>query len=418
MQHKVERLDRGIYYSLCGLALSLFSTVAGSSVFLGLSIFLFVVRVYLRRDDLLESFKTYRRIVYAYGLFVLAMILSALFSGDIRQGIGLVVSRQGYYVMPCVIIMAIIRDRAKLIMLAKLTFVSLMANNICLLWKAWKMFGTNTIRIDGLVGFMALAAIFSVAIPLLYLGTAEFNGKWRWICFAGCLSCVAGNLFTGTRSGWLTSAVVLIVIAYLYVRNKWKLFVGMLVVTTCLWGIFQASPKLMERLMTIGNPTDTVSVTERIYMWHSAADIWRDYPLLGIGIGQYREAYQTKYCLPYSNDYKHKRKPVMRLQHPHSNFMLTLAEAGTVGGAAFLFFLGLMIWFAFRGWKRTNDAVYLALLSVLLGTQLQGVMDTNIAMTAVCKAYWFFIGLALQMIGVNCSWSFTNEKTVKNGKDE
>ncbi len=151
-------------------------------------------------------------------------------------------------------------------------------------------------------------------------------------------------------------------------------------------------------------------------MWHSAADIWRDYPLLGIGVGQYREAYQTKYCLPYSGDFK--QKPENRLQHPHSNFMLILAEAGAVGGAAFLFFVGLMIWFAFRGWRRTNDAVYLALLSVLLGTQLQGIMDTNIAMTVVSKAYWFFIGLALQMIGVNRAWDFTAEKVLKDGKDE
>ncbi len=151
-------------------------------------------------------------------------------------------------------------------------------------------------------------------------------------------------------------------------------------------------------------------------MWHSAADIWKDFPLLGIGVGQYREAYQTKYCLPYSGDFK--RKPENRLQHPHSNFMLILAEAGTVGGAAFLFFLGVMIWFAFRGWRMTNDAVYLALLSVLLGTQLQGIMDTNISMTVVSKAYWFFIGLELQMIGVNCTGDFTAEKAVEDGKDE
>lgn len=400
MQQTVARLDRWIYYSLCGLALSLFSTVAGSSIFLGLSIFLFFIRAYLRHDDLLENFKPYRRIVYAYGLFVLTMLLSALFSGDIRQGVGLVVSQQGYYVMPCVIVMAIIRGRDKLIMLAKLALVSLIANNVCLLWKAWCLFGTTTIRIDGLVGFMALAAVFSVVIPLLYLGTAEIKGKWRWICFATCLSSVAGNLFTGTRSGWLTSAVVLFVIAYLYVRNKWKMFVGILVVTTCLWGIFQASPKLMERLMTIEHPNDTVSVTERIHMWHSAADIWRDYPLLGIGVGQYREAYQTKYCLPYSRDYK-QRKPVKRLEHPHSNLMLILAEAGVAGGATFLFFLGLLLWFSLRGWWKTKDVLYLVLLGILLGTQLQGIMDTNTKMTVVCKMYWFFIGLTLQMIDMN-----------------
>lgn len=416
MQQKIERLDRWIYYAMCGLALSLFSTVAGSSIFLGLSIFLFFVRAYFRRDDLWESFTPYRRLVYAYGLFVLAMLLSALFSGNIRQGVGLVVSRQGYYVMPCVIILAIIRDRDKLIMLAKLALVSLIANNLWLFWNAWHLFGTKTIRIEGLVGFMALAAVFSVAIPLLYLGTVEFKGKWRWICFAVCLSCVAGNLFTGTRSGWLTSAVVLLMIAFLYVKNKWKMMVGVLVVVACLGGVFNASPKLAARLMTMERPENNTSITERFKMWQSASHIWKDYPVLGIGVGQYQEAYQTKYCLPDSHDFK--RKPEQRLKHPHSNFMLILAEAGVVGEASFLFFFGLMLWFAFHGWRRTHDAVYLALLSVLMGTQLQGIMDTNIAMTVVSKAYWFFIGLALQMIGVNCAWDFSIEKVSEYGKDE
>ena len=182
---------------------------------------------------------------------------------------------------------------------------------------------------------MALAAVFSVTIPILFLGTAYFKDKWRWICFASCLSCVAGNLLTGTRSGWLTSAVVLFIIAFLYVKKIWKLFVGVLVVAACLGGIFHAFPKLEARLMTIDHFDTETSITERFKMWQSASHIWKDHPALGIGVGQYRQAYQTTYCLPDSLDYK--RKPEQRLQHPHSNFMLILAEAGTFGGAACFF---------------------------------------------------------------------------------
>ena len=66
-----------------------------------------------------------------------------------------------------------------------------------------------------------------------------------------------------------------------------------------------------------------------------------------------------------------------------------------------VFFLGLLLWFTLRGWWKTKDVLYLVLLSILLGTQLQGIMDTNIKMTVVCKMYWFFIGLTLQMIDMN-----------------
>lgn len=414
MQQKVERLDRWIYYALCGLALSLFSTVAGSSIFLGLAIVLFFARSYLRHDDLFEPFKNHRHLVYAYGAFVLAMILSALFSGDIRQGLGLVISRQGYYIMPCVIVMAVIRDKHKLIVLSKLALVSLLANNLCLFWKAWHLFGTETIRIDGLVGFLALGAVYSVTIPLLYLGMAEFKGKWRWICFASGLSCVFANLFTGTRSGWITSAAVLLVIVFLSVKSKRKIMAGALAVAVCLGAVFQMSPQLKARFMTIGDPSNTISVTDRFKMWQSAGNIWKDYPVLGIGIGQYAKAYQTKYCLPDSYDYK--CKPEERHKHPHSNFMLILSEAGIIGGVTFLFFLGLFLWFAFSGWRRTGDVLYLAVISVLLGTQLQGIMDTNIAMTVVSKAYWFFLGIALQMLGMNRARNFVAEKAAENRK--
>ncbi|MBQ4421821.1 MAG: hypothetical protein II880_01895, partial [Schwartzia sp.] len=255
MQQKIERLDRWIYYAMCGLALSLFSTVAGSSIFLGLSIFLFFVRAYFRRDDLWESFTPYRRLVYAYGLFVLAMLLSALFSGNIRQGVGLVVSRQGYYVMPCMIVMAIIRDKEKLIVLAKLALLSLLANNLCLFWKTWSLYGkVSVLRVDGLVGFMALAAVYSVAIPVLYLGTAYFKGVWRWICFASGVSCFAANLFTGTRSGWLTSAVMLFVVAVLYTKSRKKLFIGVLAAVVCMGTFFAVSPQLAARLTSMRTP--------------------------------------------------------------------------------------------------------------------------------------------------------------------
>ena len=150
-------------------------------------------------------------------------------------------------------------------------------------------------------------------------------------------------------------------------------------------------------------------------MWQSAAHIWRDYPVLGVGIGQYRGAYQTKYVLPDAEDFK--LPPENRHPHPHNNFMLVLAEAGTVGAATFLVFLGALIWFSLRGWWRTNDALYLVLLSVLLGTQLQGLMDTNMIMTVVSKAYWFVIGLTLQMLGVNCALDSKVEETNENGKD-
>ncbi len=416
MQQKVERLDIWIYYSLCGLSLSLFTTVAGSSIFLGISIFLFFIRVYLRRDDLWESFKIYRQFVYAYGLFVLAMLLSSLFSGDIRKGVGLVVSRQGYYIMPCVIVMAIMRERLKLIMLAKLALISLLANNLCLFVKAWKIYGVQTDRIDGLVGFMALAAVFSVAIPSLYLGTAFFKGKWRWICFISGLSCIVANLLTGTRSGWLVSAAVLFVVAVLYTKDKRKLIAGMLVAIIGLAGIVVASPKLSARVKTIGNLSNQISVTDRFSMWKSAADIWKDYPVLGIGVGQYQKAYQTKYCLPESQDYKLPSKE--RHNHPHSNFMLILSEAGIVGGTAYLVFLCLLLWFSFRGWWRTKNVLYLVLLSILLGIHLQGLMDTNIKMTVVSKMYWFFIGITLQMIGIDCAWNFTDDKAITCRKGE
>ncbi len=416
MQQKIKRLDTWIYYALCGLSLSLFTTVAGSSIFLGISIFLFFIRVYLRRDDLWEPFGKYRQFVYAYGLFVLAMLLSAFFSGDIRKGIGLVISRQGYYVMPCVIVMAIVRERFKLIMLAKLALVSLLANNLCLFVKAWKIYGVQTIRIEGLVGFMALAAVFSVAIPLLYLGTAYFKGQWHWICFVSGSSCILANLFTGTRSGWLVSAAVLFLIAALYTKNKRKLLAGMLVMAIGVAGIVVVSPTLSARVRTISSPSDDASVMERFIIWKSAANIWKDYPVLGIGVGQYQNAYQTQYCLPDSLDYK--LSPEARHNHPHNNLMLILSEAGIVGGTAYLVFLCLLLWFSFRGWWRTKNVLYLVLLSILLGTQLQGLMDTNIKMTVVCKMYWFFIGITLQMIGIDCAWNFAGEKAITHRKDE
>jgi O-antigen ligase len=90
------------------------------------------------------------------------------------------------------------------------------------------------------------------------------------------------------------------------------------------------------------------------------------------------------------------------LGHPHNNLLLIFSEAGVFGGVTFLLFLILLIWFSLHGWWQTKDVLYLVLLSILIGTQLHGITDTNIKMTVVSKAYWFLIGITLQIIALHC----------------
>lgn len=166
-----------------------------------------------------------------------------------------------------------------------------------------------------LVTIMAIAAGLGLKEPTLR-GRLMFFGLV--FIFGSCL------VLTYSRGAWISLVSVILVFGVLFNRRIFWLLLVLPVIGLC------AHDVLLERLMSILNPTDTSS-TLRLALWESTIAMILDKPLFGIGWGAYWLVY-PEYDF-FINDASTK------IVHAHNMYLNIAAEIGIPG---LMIFLGII----------------------------------------------------------------------------
>lgn len=197
----------------------------------------------------------------------------------------------------------------------------------------------------GYLGYLAPVAA-SLAI--------EGFGGWRHerrprhliiglLCAAVTVALSAGIGMSWSRGGWLALAAAFIAVAAL--RNQrmalLTLMAGLLLTIVVLvagtgWlpAVIAGRLNDLDNYFVIPDPAQTeitdenFAVLERLAHWRAGLRMFDDRPWLGVGIGNYGDAY-ADYALP------HWYEP---LGHAHNIYVNFLAETGILGALAFLAF--------------------------------------------------------------------------------
>jgi O-antigen ligase len=156
------------------------------------------------------------------------------------------------------------------------------------------------------------------------------------IGYAGAI-CYAGLALTGSRGGYLSAGVSLLVVGSLSLialrRTDSTIFwrtagasslFALLLVAAVIFG-FRQSAFLSTRVHSV---VDSQNI--RLDLWRAALAQWQLQPALGTGSGTY---------LYYGRRFRTERVQLDPVE-VHNDYLQLLAEYGAVGGAAFLFFLG------------------------------------------------------------------------------
>lgn len=130
------------------------------------------------------------------------------------------------------------------------------------------------------------------------------------------------------------------------------------------------------------NPNDI----SRLDLWISAIDMFRDYPLFGVGLRQYQGE-----RLHYLN--WHLSSGYLMLEHPHNLLFLLIAEGGVVVLTAAI---AVMVRFARVGWyawqnapprqKRRLEGILVALLAFGVHNTVDAFMSTQLLMSVLIAA--------------------------------
>lgn len=194
--------------------------------------------------------------------------------------------------------------------------------------------------------------------------------------FGACL------VLTYSRGAWLSLLAVIGVYGLLCNR---KIFWLLLLLPIAM---FFSHDAVLERIMSIMNPTDTSS-TLRIALWESTIAMIQDKPLFGIGWGSYWLVY-PEYDF-FIND------PSTKIFHAHNMYLNIAAEIGIPGLLAFLTIMyghvRLALSMLLRSFESWSSGLMLGIVAAVAGIIMNGFTDYVMFNIQLSMLYWLLNGL-------------------------
>ncbi|MBI4301470.1 MAG: O-antigen ligase family protein, partial [Chloroflexi bacterium] len=199
-------------------------------------------------------------------------------------------------------------------------------------------------------------------------------------------------LLSLSRGAWLAISLAFIIILLIHNRQLLLglLFGGLVVTLLLAVGLDEALPvPVIARLSLLKDyfgwfdvrgvfaTSQNWAIVERMAYWQAAAEMFRDHPLLGVGIGNFGYFY-PQYALP---DWD------IPAIHAHNYYLNLLAEVGVVGLAAYLGFLLTTFSYVGRSLRQakariqqqassiTDYAIILGVLGALVAISVHNLFD-------------------------------------------
>lgn len=387
-----EWIDKIMFWLLCLFAVALSLSVAGSNVAMGLLLPLALYRLWRQPPNWRGIWRIAPGIFGWFAFFALSAFLSAVAAPDGKIAAMTFVNFYLYRLFPAALVFFWVKDKERLWILAGCLLASIFFNNLIAIWQAFKAPTLMNARFGGVIGLMAQAGLLSAAVPLLALVMMR-RGEGRWVPLGPVMMAIAvlALLLNGARGAWLAAVVAATAVVVVAARRKMRCLAGLGLTFLLLGAVFTQIPAFHARLATLTQPMYQ-SNSERLLMWKSAFQAFQDHPLLGVGLGNYTHAYQTRYISPEAKE--------RQQGHAHSNVMQMMGERGAVGAVAFCGMWLYFMVFSLRGWMRRKEPAYLAFLAIVLGVMLQGLTEYNMGTVVVSKAYWFSLAICLQWIAL------------------
>ncbi len=179
------------------------------------------------------------------------------------------------------------------------------------------------------------------ALLAAVLGWLAAPHSWqRWLAFGACLLLVSNVVFVATgRSGHAVLAVLAVLGVLGLARGRARL-ATLAALALIGIGIIAVSPVIKERFaiafqeLQQARQSDAMTpMGMRVVMWETSAELIRQRPLMGYGIGGFAPAYEK---LTSTRNEGWRARPTL---DPHNQYLFVLATTGLLGFAVFTLWL-------------------------------------------------------------------------------
>ncbi|MFW6279374.1 MAG: O-antigen ligase family protein [Bacillota bacterium] len=231
------------------------------------------------------------------------------------------------------------------------------------------------------------AGSYVMLMTVLALAAVLFS-KARVYKLTGLLFTVAGSWtlgLSGSRGamvGFICGVTVLLfTFGWRSVRvGHYRRVVVVLVVVLVV--AFMLVPQdVVERIGSSTN-LEGSSIQQRFIQYRVVGRMVRDYPLVGIGTGQFRDRFPDY----ITEEDREKVRNINIVSRVHSLYFNILAETGILGLLAFLILLGKVFWLAVKGlknWQPRNLWFHYGVMGLVVGLGVHNLFDWTFLHTQV-----------------------------------
>lgn len=239
-----------------------------------------------------------------------------------------------------------------------------------------------------------LGAFLIMLLPFIVCGTYQFR-KNRFAVLIGVILSILGLIslvISGSRGamlGLMGGFLVAFIIFRIRQGNIVKLFKTLLygiVFVCCIIGIaYYFYPGMVNRNYDM----------ERVYLWQASLKMIMDYPLWGVGTGNFNEVY-------INNGYINSLAKNPTLAHPHNTYLYYFVERGIFVGIAFILMMLSQVYILSNNiltkYENINMFVFAGLIMVI-GAIIHGFVDVVWDNNRIYQLmYWFLYGVACYSI--------------------
>ncbi len=363
-------------------------SMAAGQVFYVIAILLSIFYIWKHRHDLyVPSYvKKYSK---TFALMLLLLLPSAVLTNNIAVGLPEFINVWLWRIPVFFVIALCIRDKKTLFTMLAVFFVDFGNDNLVAFYqhvsgmtdRGWG-FGSSVLTIAGLM--VMLGPIFCVILlDSAFPNYVKASALWA-------LGCVGFGMYGNqSRGSWLFSMIMVPIVSLPYILKR---FIYVVVVLAALGGVvwgFSTQPQYVARFESITNTTTDGSNLGRFDVWTSSINMFKDHPVTGVGIGQWRTIYEASYRLPTENQH---------LYHAHNNFIQLLGEVGLLGLLGVLIFYGSIIVDNFVVWFKNRDPYSLcAMIAVICYVFVFGQVEYTLDNSSGMRIMYFMLATMLQL---------------------
>jgi O-antigen ligase len=218
---------------------------------------------------------------------------------------------------------------------------------------------------------------------------------------AGAVFGMYGALLTQSRGPLLAFVPILLLLLLIYARRtrRWRqslLLIATIVAGGVLAGI-SVHGVVVSRLAAVQTEVSsydhqtlaTGAVRERLEMWRTARQAFRDHPLAGVGIDQFGVYVRQQVATGHANP------AITMYEHPHSEYLEAAATGGVPGLLVLLLIFGLPLGYFVRHVRHADGTVALHANAgvAVVGMYALCALSDNVFYRAMPHSLYFFLVL-------------------------